>query len=105
MVPSNIFKSMAEMDVLPLIVFSLLLGAVLSVLGEAGQPAVNVFGSLNAAIMRMVHWLMTIAPFGIFGLISGRIGRAGGFEGFLPELVAVGKYSFTVLLVLGCTAS
>jgi solute carrier family 1 (high affinity glutamate transporter) protein 1 len=101
MVPSNIFKSMAEMDVLPLIVFSLLLGAVLSVLGEAGQPAVNLFGSLNAAIMRMVHWLMTIAPFGIFGLISGRIGRAGGFEGFLPELVAVGKYSFTVLLGLG----
>lgn len=104
MVPSNVFASMAEMDVLPLIVFSLLLGAVLSVLGEAGKPAVNVIGSLNHAIMRMVHWLMTVAPLGIFGLVAGQIGREGGFEGVLPQLVAVGKYSFTVVLGLGIHA-
>ena len=101
MVPENIFRSMAEMDVLPLIVFSLLLGAVLSVLGDAGKPAVDMFQALYEAIMHLVHWLMVVAPFGIFGLISGRIANAGGFEGFLPELVAVGKYSFTVLLGLG----
>jgi Na+/H+-dicarboxylate symporter len=101
MVPDNIFRAMAEMDVLPLIVFSLLLGAVLSVLGDAGKPAVDMFQSLYAAIMHLVHWLMVVAPFGIFGLISGRIANAGGFEGFLPELIAVGKYSFTVVLGLG----
>ncbi|MBT5536331.1 dicarboxylate/amino acid:cation symporter, partial [Candidatus Poribacteria bacterium] len=104
MVPSNIFASMANMEVLPLIVFSLLLGAVLSVLGDSAKVAVDVFTALNEAIMRLVHWLMVVAPFGILGLVAGRIGNAGGFAGFLPELVAVGKYSLTVVLGLGIHA-
>lgn len=88
------------MNVLPLIVFALLFGAVLSTLGERGAIAVDLFRSLNDAIMRLVHWVMTVAPIGIFGLVAGRIGNAGGFAGFLPELIAVGKYSFTVVLGL-----
>ena len=47
---------------------------------------------------------MYVAPVGIFGLIAGRIGEAKGFAGFWPELVAVGKYSATVLLGLGLHA-
>ena len=104
MVPSNVFASMANMEVLPLIVFSLLLGAVLSVLGDSAKVAVDVFTALNEAVMRLVHWLMVVAPFGILGLVAGRIGNAGGFAGFLPELVAVGKYSLTVVLGLGIHA-
>ena len=100
MVPTNVFDSMAKMDVLPLIVFSLLLGAVLTVLGERGRPAIEVVSSLNDAIMRLVQWVMIVAPVGIFGLLAGRIGSEGGFDGMLPELMAVGKYSLTVVIGL-----
>ena len=51
--------------------------------------------------MQLVHWIMVLAPVGIFGLVAGRIGDAGGFKSFLPELMAVGKYSFTVVFGLG----
>lgn len=101
MIPSNVFKAMVRTDILPLIFFSLLIGAALSTLGELGRPVVAVISGLNEAVMKLVHWIMYVAPIGIFGLIAGRIGEAKGFAGFWPELVAVGKYSATVLLGLG----
>ncbi len=100
MIPSNIFKAMANMDILPLIFFSLLIGAALSVIGNVGEPAIAIFNALNEAVMRIVNWIMIIAPVGIFGLIAGRIGEADGFAEFLPELAAVGKYSMTVIIAL-----
>lgn len=101
MIPENVFKAMANMDILPLIFFSLFIGGALSVLGERGQPTIQLISGLNDAVMQIVHWIMYVAPVGIFGLIAGRIGEAKGFAGFWPELVAVGKYSFTVILGLG----
>ena len=100
MIPENVFKAMVNMDILPLIFFSLLIGGALSVLGERGKPIITVISGLNDAVMQLVHWIMYVAPIGIFGLIAGRIGQAKGFAGFWPELVAVGKYSFTVLVAL-----
>lgn len=100
MIPENVFKAMANMDILPLIFFSLFIGGALSVLGERGRTAIQVISDLNDGVMQIVHWIMYIAPIGIFGLIAGRIGEAKGFAGFWPELVAVGKYSFTVILGL-----
>ena len=101
MIPRNVFNAMVRMDILPLIFFSLLIGATLSVLGDQGRPAIRVISGLNDAVMRLVHWIMVLAPVGIFGLVAGRIGHAGGFKEFLPELMAVGKYSFTVVFGLG----
>lgn len=100
MIPRNVFTAMAEMEILPLIVFSLLLGAAISVLGDRVKSTVAVISTLNDAVMQLVGWVMKIAPVGIFGLVAARIGRAGGFEGFLPELRALGWYSFTVLVGL-----
>ena len=100
LIPRNVFNAMVRTDILPLIFFSLLLGATLSVLGERGRVAIEVITGLNEAVMRLVHWIMVVAPIGIFGLIAGRIGDAGGFTAFLPELMAIGKYSFTVVFGL-----
>jgi len=100
LVPRNIFNAIVNMEILPLIVFSLLLGAALSMLGKRGLFAIDIITILNDSIMKIVHWIMVFAALGIFGLIAPRIGLAGGFIGFLPELLAVGKYSLTVILAL-----
>ena len=97
LIPSNLFKAMAENDILPVITFSLLLGAVLSTLGEQGRPVVDFFNGLNEAIMKIIHLAMYAAPIGIGALIAGRLGEAGGFSGFLPELFRLGKYAATVI--------
>ena len=41
MIPSNVFKAMVHTDILPLIFFSLLIGAALSMLGEIGKPVIG----------------------------------------------------------------
>ncbi len=104
LIPRNLFNAMVRTDILPLIFFSLLIGCAFSILGERGQSAISFISVLNDGVMRIVHWIMVFAPIGIFGLVAGRIGRAGGFTKFLPELLAVGKYSFTVIFGLAIHA-
>ena len=104
LIPRNLFNAMVRTDILPLIFFSLLIGGAFSMLGQRGQTAINFISVLNDGVMRIVHWIMIFAPIGIFGLVAGRIGRAGGFTKFLPELLAVGKYSFTVIFGLAIHA-
>jgi solute carrier family 1 (neuronal/epithelial high affinity glutamate transporter), member 1 len=96
-VSDNIVKAMAEMDVLPVIVFSLVLGGILTTLDERGRPVIAFFEGLNEAIMKMVHLLMLFAPLGVFGLVAGRFARAGDLGALMGGL---GKYMTTVLLGL-----
>ncbi|MDR4508044.1 MAG: dicarboxylate/amino acid:cation symporter [Candidatus Brocadiaceae bacterium] len=97
MLSGNLFASIVKMEILPVVFFSLFIGAALSVLGERAHPTIEIISTLNDAVMQLVHWIMIIAPVGIFGLIAARIGNAGGFRGFLPELLTLGKYGSTVI--------
>ena len=100
LIPRNVFNAMVRMDILPLIIFSLLIGCVITIMGDKGKQLNNLFSSLNEAFMILTGWIIEIAPFGILGLIASKIGLEGGFRHFIPELIAVGKYSLTVLLGL-----
>jgi len=100
LVPDNLFKAMAQTDVLPLIVFSLVFGGILTTMGEKGRSLIELFSTVNEVIMKTVTLIMKFAPVGIFALIAARLGQAGGWEGFGPELVKLSKYSLTVILGL-----
>ncbi len=100
LVPQNLFSAMVNAEVLPLIIFSLVFGGVLTTIGERGQFVIRFFEGVNDAIMAMVHLLMWAAPVGIGALIAGRLGEAGGFGGFWPQLVSLGAYTATVIIAL-----
>ena len=97
MVPTNIFRSMVEMDVLPLIVFSLLFGGTLTTLGERAQSVIDFINGVNQAIMKIVNIVIAFAPIGILALIAARMGKSGGWAGFWPELVKLAWYASTVI--------
>jgi Na+/H+-dicarboxylate symporter len=100
----NVVGSMADMQLLPLIVFSLVLGGVLTTMGERGKPLADFCESGNEAMLKIVHLVMLLAPVGIFGLVAGRFGTAvaqGGMDAFWAQLSAVGYYMVVVLLGLG----
>ncbi len=99
-VSPNLVQSMVKMDILPLIIFSLVFGGVLTTLGEPGKRAIEFFDTINSAIMKIVHLLMYFAPFGVFALIASKLGAAGGGDLFLAELAKVGKYAATVISAL-----
>ncbi len=100
LLPQNLFGAMVDNDVLPLIIFSLLFGGVLTTMGEMGERVIRLVEGLNEAIMRIIDLVLLTAPFGIGALIAGRLGEAGGFTGFASEFASLGKYAFTVIFGL-----
>lgn len=100
MFPDNIVAAGAEMNVLGLIVFSIVLGAVLSTMGERGRPMIRFFESFNEAIMKIVHLVVWYAPIGIASLLMARMGAAGA-EFWEVEIKQLGWYMGTVLGGLG----
>jgi Na+/H+-dicarboxylate symporter len=96
----NLVKSMMEMEILPIIIFSLVFGGALTTLGEKGKSVINFFDGVNEAIMKMVHLVLYFAPIGIFALIASKLGATGGGDAFWAELMKIGKYAFTVIAAL-----
>ncbi len=97
LVHPNIVGAAAEMKLLPIIVFCIAFGAALGIVGERGRPVADFFEGLNEAMMKLVEWLMWLAPVGVFALIASRLGQAGGGEAFLEQLLGLGRYAATVL--------
>ena len=97
---SNIIESMAHLRMLPIIVFSLVFGAVMTTIGTAGRGLLAFCEGANDAMMKLVHLIMVLAPVGVFGLVAGRFGQALGEHGtqaFLQELGSLAGYGGTVL--------
>lgn len=97
LISPNIIASAANLEVLPLIVFSIMFGAALTVTGEKGRAVSEFFESLNAVMMVIVGWIMYFSPFGIFALVATPIAQAGGGSAVIETFVAVGGYLTTVL--------
>ncbi len=97
LVSPNLVASAAEMQLLPLILFAIAFSAALTTLGKTGEHVIAFFNGVNQAMMKLVTWIMYFAPVGIFALVAGRLGKAGGGEAFVTEIEAVGLYIVTVL--------
>lgn len=95
MVPRNPVAAMAAGDMLPIIVFSILIGLSIAMAGEAGERVGGFFKDLNVIVMRLVGFVMLLAPYGVFALIAV-LGATTGWETFVGVL----KYVLLVLFML-----
>lgn len=100
LVHPNLLGAAIENKLLPIIIFSLFFAAALTTIGEKGVPVIRFFDGLNEVMMKIVIWLMYLAPVGIFALIAARLGAAGGGEAFWNEISSVGWYCVAVILGL-----
>jgi Na+/H+-dicarboxylate symporter len=98
LIPDNIIGAAATGQILPLIVFSLLFGGVLTVIGDKGKPVIAFFEGINAAIMKIVLLIIYFAPIGILALIGGIV--AENRESVDKLITALGLYSLTVIVGL-----
>jgi Na+/H+-dicarboxylate symporter len=99
MIPENPIKAMAQMDILPIIVFALFLGAILTTLGQKARPLIDFFDSLNEAMMKIADVVIALTPVGVFALLAKVVAETG------PSIFAnLGKYMMTVIIGLGIHA-
>ncbi|MCI8455106.1 MAG: dicarboxylate/amino acid:cation symporter [Lachnospiraceae bacterium] len=76
-IPSNIVKSMANMDMIPVIVFAILFGLCLVMIGEKNKSMVAFFEAGNEAMLKMTGLIAEISPYGIFFLAAKLMGTIG----------------------------
>ena len=100
MVPPNLFKAATEGQLLGLIFFGLLFGFFVSQLNPQARATQTAFWeSLNSVILSITKWIISFAPFGVFGLVTPTLMQVG-----LDTLSVMGKFAITVLLGLGIHA-
>ncbi|OUY08840.1 dicarboxylate/amino acid:cation symporter [Acinetobacter populi] len=66
----NPFKAMAENNVLAVVIFALLLGAIIVSGRGKFQQVHDLFQQVFDMMMQLVKWVMVIAPLGIFALMA-----------------------------------
>jgi DAACS family dicarboxylate/amino acid:cation (Na+ or H+) symporter len=95
MVPTNPVAAMAEGNMLQIIVFALLFGVAVTMSGTRGKHVLNLFTDLDAVIMHMVEWIMRLAPYGVFALITRTFATQG-----LDLLLPLAAYFLTLSAAL-----
>ena len=93
--PTNPVEAMARGNMLQIIVFALLLGVALSHSGEAGKRVTEIFQDLNKILMKLITMLITLAPYGVFCLMTELFATLG-----LAEITRLVQYFFTVVAAL-----
>ncbi|MBM3116928.1 dicarboxylate/amino acid:cation symporter [Jeongeupia naejangsanensis] len=97
--PSNVFYSLANGDVLPVIVFSIFFGLSINLAGEAGEPVARFFTSLNEVVFKLILLVLSFAPIGVFALMA-YVTADNGFA-VLGELASlVGTIYLACLIML-----
>lgn len=103
MVPSNIFKSFTEYQMLQVIFFAILFGLVMVSLPKDTTYAMYGFvESANEIFIKMVDLVMKFAPFFVFALMAGAMAELAGDDltAMLGTFKALGVYSLVVVFGL-----
>ena len=99
MIPDNPLNSLANGDMLPVIIFGVIVGFILAKLKEETATINKLFTEGNTVMMEMTNIVMKFAPIGVFCLIAKTFATLG-FEGLMP----LSKYVACILLALGVQA-
>jgi aerobic C4-dicarboxylate transport protein len=103
LVPSNAAEAFVKGDIIHILVFAILLGFALASMGKRAEPLIRAFDDLGHALLRIVGFVMHLAPFAAFGAMAFTIGKYGiDTLGQLALLIAClyGAAIFFILAVL-----
>ncbi len=101
LVPSNPIGSLANGNILQVIVFSIFLGLGINFAGEKGKPVARVLESLSEVMFSMTGMVMNLAPYGIFAIMAWVAGTFGvGILFPLLKLVLAHYVVCTIHLIL-----
>nr|WP_220476688.1 cation:dicarboxylase symporter family transporter [Limosilactobacillus fastidiosus] len=106
-IPTNIFKSMSDGDMMPVILFSVLFGLGIAAVGEKAKILIDVLNAVAEVMFKVTNWVMKFAPIGVFGLIGMTIAEMG-ISALLPLglfiVIAYMTMIIFVVVILGITA-
>lgn len=75
--PKSVIESMANNEILQIVVFSIFFGIATAALGDYGKIVVKGLNAVAHVILKMVGYVMNLAPLGVFGAIAAVIATRG----------------------------
>jgi proton glutamate symport protein len=106
-VPSNVFQSLMNGDMLAVIFFSVMFGLGIASIGERGKPVLQFFQGVADTMFWVTNQVMKFAPFGVFALIGVTVSKFG-VSSLIPlgklVLSVYGAMFFFVVIVFGIVA-
>jgi aerobic C4-dicarboxylate transport protein len=104
LIPTTVVNAFATGDVLQVLLFSVLFGCALAMLGERGAPVAGFIDTLGHVLFKVMGLIIKLAPLGVLGAIAFTVGKYGiGSLKQLGTLVVLFYVSviFFVFVVLG----
>jgi len=104
LVPANVFRSVADDAMLPVVVFAVLFALALArVRDERRTPVLHVVEGIAEAMQRLVSAILDLAPYGVFALavpLAARLGvaAAGAVAAYIVLVVSLTVVASLVLL-------
>jgi len=100
LVPSNIIAAMAETQMIQAIVFAILLGLAMSILGEKSQRVLSLIADINQVLVKLIELVLYFAPIGVFALMAWVTGTIG-----IEVLIPLGKFLLVFLIATAVALS
>lgn len=95
LIPKSIFEAFATNEVLQIVVFSVFFGLALGTLKEKGLIITKALDTIAHVVLKMVSYVMWVAPLGVFGTIAASV-ASHGFNVF----ILYGKYLLAFLIAI-----
>jgi aerobic C4-dicarboxylate transport protein len=95
--PDNALKAFADGNLLQIIVFSILFGCALSMMGERGKPVEAFFERISGVMFNIVRIVMIYAPVAAFAAMAFSVGKYG--LGSLLSLAKLVGYVYATMAV------
>lgn len=76
-IPVSIVDAMARNEILQILVFSVLFGLAVGVVGEPARSLLAFLDSLSLAMLTVTRYVMNAAPMGVFGAVTATIAVSG----------------------------
>ncbi len=77
LIPTNVVDAFAKGDVLQVLVFALLFGCALTLLGDKGKRVAGLVDDLALALFKVMGLIIKLAPLGVLGAIAFTVGKYG----------------------------
>ncbi|MFZ6656932.1 C4-dicarboxylate transporter DctA [Undibacterium sp. TJN19] len=100
-IPTTVVSAFTSGDVLQVLLFSLIFGCALSLVGEKAAPIANLISSLSEVFFKCMSFIIKLAPLGVFGAIAFTVGKYG--VGSLKQLglLVILFYAAVIIFVFG----
>jgi aerobic C4-dicarboxylate transport protein len=97
LIPTTVVNAFATGDVLQVLLFAVLFGCALALLGDVGRPVSQLVDTLSLVLFKIMGIIIKLAPLGVLGAIAFTVGKYG--IGSLKQLgMLVGLFYVSVLI-------